>query len=541
MSKLQSTRELLDGVQELELDLGGTGETEGASNGSRRQYNRSGPTPSTQPMLGAAIMTGTEHETVCIITNIMGQSATVSIIGQPAEEVGQRGIVIGGPGHVTSFNVKLLAKIREVNPGTSDADAITCAQILGNLEPDAAVRIGTDVQIFKRLSEGLAMADPSNTQEAMTRAMEQGNIAGFVQCMLAAGEMLGAAIPSGRDERAAMGVIEGMIMLLAQQGDRRKVRLDATASEGSKGTASIVAAITDSQEASQGLTNQQKRAAMDAVSGKGGAYDPAFLRAVKLNREVRYMLAHKLAEGSRFGGGCLRTNTEALIAVAQLLSGDFESVASAAELLAAAGEGPLSAPEVIAKAVILVDQVSSNLKCLHLLGGRANAAATLWLEVSSACPKGEAETTAIIFTHALAEVIYNSKASTTGLPYLSGSMLKTGGDAESVIKTYSLNGLVPRFVAEAKSRLAKRKDNITSPATATSGAGSSGSGAIQSQQAIPALSPASKKPANPCIDFLRGKCLHGASCKYVHDPSATCPRGPTCPFLAKGSCFFPVH
>ena len=103
----------------------------------------------------------------------------------------------------------------------------------------------------------------------------------------------------------------------------------------------------------------------------------------------------------------------------------------------------------------------------------------------------------------------------------------------SSISSYVTHGLVPTAIKEAIEAMGKPGKRKGAPEGGDADAGARAAGARTTGDG--------KKPAVPCLDFLRGSCKFGAACKFKHDLDAVCLKGASCSFLAGGSCVFRKH
>ena len=132
----------------------------------------------------------------------------------------------------------------------------------------------------------------------------------------------------------------------------------------------------------------------------------------------------------------------------------------------------------------------------------------------------------MMYVEALTRLLHDYRSSpTAALDYQGGTLIAPGGRVRSSISSYVIKEAI-----EAMGKPGKRKG---APEGGDADAGARAAGARTTGDG--------KKPAVPCLDFLRGSCKFGAACKFKHDLDAVCPKGASCTFLAGGSCVFRKH
>ena len=554
-----STSELLAGVAELEREVDGAGYTEGAARGTQRRYNRNDPTLSTHQiletatLLRVAVTTRTAGESEVEVTDNAGNRFTAKLPPPPPgdQNVGAKGFMILHPEHGVMFRHDLYTGLRacEQERGggdLSDNDAALLCTILGLLNTDEACQIGGDPATHRILCEALGLADPSGYGRpsiALQFSVEEGTPKGLARLLGGCMSILKVGLPPPGSKRAAEGLLRGIGRSLALHTMGAPALHGPHSLPGGKESGDqtgLAAALLGGATAGNGPTNLQVRATLGLLNGTGTFVSDA-LKVLTTNEEAQSLALEKVAasqgEAGSSGGG--RISKAQIVAAASIIKGKHADLAGAANLLATAGgDTTFESIAVAATAARVVDGLVDVLQCPYL--GRVHrGASALLIEVLGRLPKAESDIAVLVFADALTTALYDFRAKPSNPGnYPPGSLMAKGGHVSTIISAFNTHGLVPTAISEARVA-GKRKEPSTTGGAAAPGA----TGAQGGQAASGPISAAggSKKQAGACVDFIRGNCKYGATCKYIHDVNAACPRGASCTFLAKGSCFFAKH
>ncbi len=420
--------------------------------------------------------------------------------------------------------------MHEIGEELNDQDTRLLASVLGTANTEDATIACSDGDIFSKLLGAIVDAEPEgagSASVALGLGAKIGTPEGLASLLRHASRILGVGIPPATNLRAFKGTITMLVTLIG----KTRNELHARAHQANPGEPDVVRTIMGIQPASTYPTVSQVANAKRALRGDG-AFEASHLRAVAQDSGLQDMLTDLIGRGSL---GQTEITKSSIIAAAKLAAGRFHNLAEAATLLTeAAGEpGELTAAKAAAGAGTL-DAVVEAFKCPWLSGSK-NGAAVLLVQVSGLLPRAPPNITAMMYVEALTRLLHDHRSSpTAALDYKDGALIALGGRVRSSIASYVTHGLVPTAIKDAIETMnapAKRKAAPEGGVDAgtdarAAGARTAGDG---------------KRPALPCLDFLRGSCKFGATCKFKHDLDAVCPQGASCAFLAGGSCAFKKH
>ncbi len=438
-------------------------------------------------------------------------------------------------------NAMIHAVARGQRPAERDMER--AGSFLGSLTKDHAIALRQDEGLL-RILEGIHLgsaADGAAAEAAMLERTVLGvSAAGF---MAAVADVLdlGVKLPSCETAEEVKSAINGLHRIMEIRQAQRLRAPVAPPSAAASATPASSSAAGGAFVWSEGnilfshlettLLHMGERAA-----GKDPVMPPIVVQVLPRSADARGALASYM----KLEHGCKSPSSAETKAICDIIASDISRLSDAAKLLLIAGGSSGRGPAnviVMQRAASLLDAAAAAIG-LNLFPTNSGFQSLVGYSMAMV-PIGPApgDAAAWLTAQTIWDAVKSAKTSSILLgkrPVAIEAVRSVSETARGQIAELQ-RGRMPYEYDLAREELegAKRKIDSISGATqaaATSSASAGGGAAARTG-----------KSDKGCFDFRKTGACQFANCVFSHDPDAKCPKGPSCTWLAKGTCCFINH